>query len=181
MNDDPGFSDDGRDLSRYRCESQAYQALHVHDVCRQGIVPYFYGLFETFDPELLGDESESFKKDKNPPCAILLEYLPSPASFESAGVSPELVRMAVDGLRKIHGARVMHNDAYPKNILVVSRTESHRLVWVDFDVSMVFPDEEPGGTLSLDDEAAWEIKVFESRACKVVGSSPRLVCPLVSV
>lgn len=76
--------------------------------------------------------------------------------------------MAVEGLKEIHGARVIHNDAYLKNVLVVPRTESHCLVWVDFDVSIVFPKEEIGSTLNLNDEAAWEIKVFESRACKLV-------------
>ncbi|KAJ5582011.1 hypothetical protein N7535_000631 [Penicillium sp. DV-2018c] len=165
MEDDPGFADDGRDLCRYRCESQAYQALHAHGVCRQGIVPYFYGLFETFDPELLGDNLESFKEDKNFPCAILLEYLPNATSFESAGVSPELVKIAFEGLKKIHGARVIHNDTYPKNVLVVPRPEPHRVIWVDFDVSIVFsPEEETRGKLNLDDEAAVEMELFECRA-----------------
>lgn len=168
INEDLGFADDGRDLCRYRCESQSYQALHAHGVCKQGIVPSLYGIFEAFDPELLGDDIASFKEDKEFPSAILLEYLPNAISFQSAGLSPELIRMAIEGLKKIHGAHVVHNDAYPKNVLVVPRTESHRVVWIDFDVSIVFPAEETTkGPLDWNFEVPLEMSFFESRVSKL--------------
>ncbi|PTU25607.1 hypothetical protein P175DRAFT_0540080, partial [Aspergillus ochraceoroseus IBT 24754] len=110
---EPGFADDGRDLCQYRCESQAYQVLHAHGVCELGIIPYFYGIFESFDPDLLGSALESFKGDPTPPCAILLEYLRDATSFEKASLSSEAIDMAVNGLKIIHGAHVVHNDAYP--------------------------------------------------------------------
>ncbi|RHZ52670.1 uncharacterized protein CDV56_103043 [Aspergillus thermomutatus] len=176
MGDDPGFSPDGRDLCRYRCESQAYQALWTHGVCGQGIVPYLYGLLESFDPRLLGSDLGSFNEDKAFPCAILLEYLPNPTSFETAGasLSPELVRIAVDSLKTIHGARVVHNDPHLKNVLIVPKAKSPRVVWVDFDVSIVFSGEGTRGLLTLSDEAEWETKVFESRVRKLRNNSPRI-------
>ncbi|PWY82973.1 hypothetical protein BO70DRAFT_261235, partial [Aspergillus heteromorphus CBS 117.55] len=138
MKDDPGFADDGRDLCRYRCESQAYQALHINGICKLGIVPYFYGIFESFDPQLLGSALESFEKYHNLPCAILLEYLPNATSFEHASLSSESISTAILNLKIIHGARVVHNDAYPKNTLIAPGTRSQRVVWIDFDVSIVF-------------------------------------------
>lgn len=92
MDGEMGFAEDGRDLCRYRCEAQAYQALRAHRVCREQTVPYLHGLFKNFDPTLLGDHLKSFQGDKTPPNAILLEYLPNTKSFESVAstISPEL-------------------------------------------------------------------------------------------
>lgn len=67
------------------------------------------------------------KKDRISPSAILLEYLPNARSFESAGVSLELIETAIEGLKEIHGACVIQNDAYPKNVLIVPQNKSRRL------------------------------------------------------
>lgn len=92
MDDDPGFSDDGRDLCRYRCEAQAYQTLQSSGICDQGIVPRFYGIFENIHHHMLmhGSSLEAFKEDKERPCAILLEYLSGGMSFSSETFCPEL-------------------------------------------------------------------------------------------
>ncbi|KAE8404263.1 hypothetical protein BDV37DRAFT_294105 [Aspergillus pseudonomiae] len=166
IGDDPGLAGDGRDLCRYRCESQAYQALHIHGACRLGTVPYFYGLFDSFDPEVLRPEFDWFKNDKFFPCAILLEYLPNAISFKSASLAPESVSMAVDGLKTIHNTGVIHNDALPKNVLIVPGTASQRVVWIDFDISIVFSAKGTRGLLNLNDEAEWEVRFFESRVRK---------------
>ena len=174
MDDDPGFSDDGRDLCRYRCESQAYQALQAHGICDQGVVHCFYGVFEDIDPHLLGSSLEAFEDDKKQPCAILLEYLSGSKSFSSHGVfCPELLERAMASLEKIHAAGVIHNDSYPKNILVVSGGKGcprQRVVWIDFDVSIVFSADIAGQILDLDldGEAEWEMRVFKSRVRKMV-------------
>lgn len=161
MDDDPGFSDDGRDLCRYRCESQAYQALQAHGIC-EGVVPCFYGVFEDIDPHLLGSSLEAFKDDKKQPCAILLEYLSGSKSFTIHGVfCPELLERAMAGLERI------------RNILVVSGGKGcprQRVVWIDFDVSIVFSADIAGQILDLDldGEAEWEMRVFKSRVRKMV-------------
>ncbi|OGM47025.1 hypothetical protein ABOM_003658 [Aspergillus bombycis] len=167
IGDDPGLADDSRDLCRYRCESQVYQALHVRGACRLGIVPYFYGLFDSFDPEMLGPDLDNFDSDKFFPCVILLEYLPNAISFKSASLAPESVSMVVDGLKTIHSTGVIHNDAHPKNVLTVPETRSQRVVWIDFDISIVFSAKGTRGLLNLNDEAEWEVSIFESRARKM--------------
>ncbi|KAF4760560.1 hypothetical protein HAV15_007651 [Penicillium sp. str.  len=40
-NGDPGFTEKGRDLSRFRSEAKAYNNLHAFGVC----VPKYYGSF----------------------------------------------------------------------------------------------------------------------------------------
>lgn len=176
MDGEMGFAEDGRDLCRYRCEAQAYQALHAHRVCREQTVPYLHGLFENFDPTLLGDHLKSFQGDKTPPNAILLEYRPNAKSFESAAstISPEPETIAIEGLQKKHDARVIHNDNYPKNVLVVPQDKSQRAVWVDFDVAIVFPAEGTRGLLSLPEEDEWEMEVVKSRMRKLVRCLPAL-------
>ncbi|GAB1191698.1 hypothetical protein APSETT444_000880 [Aspergillus pseudonomiae] len=71
--------------------------------------------------------------------------------------------MAVDGLKTIHNTGVIHNDALPKNVLIVPGTTSQRVVWIDFDISIVFSAKGTRGLLNLSDEAEWEVRVFESR------------------
>ncbi|KAE8149557.1 hypothetical protein BDV25DRAFT_130263 [Aspergillus avenaceus] len=121
MGDDPGFSPDGRDLCRYRCESQAYFSLSRHGACDQGIVPQFYGVLENLDPSIFEPDLEAFKGDKNQPCGILLEYLQDASTFTSDERSEELFLYSTEALKQIHQARVIHNDPHPtRNLLVAS-------------------------------------------------------------
>ena len=188
MDDDPGFSDDGRDLCQYRWESRAYQALQASGLCDQEIVRRFYGVFENIDPSMLsmfGSSLGAFKEDKERPYAILLEYLPGSKNFSSEIFSPELFERAIAGLEKIHAAGVIHNDPYPRNVLVVPGEGGgciqRRVVWIDFDVSIVFSADTAGRTLDLDldEETECEIRVFKSRVRKTV-SEKNLKTPICS-
>ncbi|KKZ61624.1 hypothetical protein EMCG_03870 [[Emmonsia] crescens] len=42
-NGDPGYTEKGRDLNRFRCELNAYKKLLTSGVCARGFVPKFYG------------------------------------------------------------------------------------------------------------------------------------------
>ncbi|PWY83805.1 hypothetical protein BO94DRAFT_625381 [Aspergillus sclerotioniger CBS 115572] len=161
MDDDPGFSPDGRDLSRYRCESQAYLALSRHGTCDMGIVPQFYGVLENLDPSVFEPNLEAFNEDKVHPCAIILEYLHDASVFTSEPRSVELRQYAKDALNQIHQAGVIHNDPHPTRNLVVA--SGGRVVWVDFDTSIVFSGARRG-ELDFNEEACDELKYFESCA-----------------
>lgn len=76
---------------------------------------------------------------------------------------------AVTGIQQIHSAFIEHNDPYPKNIMIVS-DDSERVVWIDFDVAITYPDSSYIG----DREHDWieiETRWVESVGVKLVGTS----------
>lgn len=68
---------------------------------------------------------------------IILEYLPDAESLNCVNYSAARYRDAIVGMKRIHEAHVIHEDVYPKNILVVPGAPE-RLVWVGFDVATTF-------------------------------------------
>lgn len=94
----------------------------------------YYGILEDLDPDHFRSHLVAFKSDKERPSAILLEYLPNAVPLTKDNIRNEFVQMGLEGLVKIHAAGVIHNDPYPKNVLV----SGERLVWIDFDVAIVF-------------------------------------------
>ncbi|KAL4910516.1 hypothetical protein BDW74DRAFT_164419 [Aspergillus multicolor] len=128
---DPGYSENGRSLNRFRCERNAYKNLSVAGVCERGFVPRFYGVIERVNPTTFKPFLNHFTDNKFHPSAILLEYLPN----------AESLNYAVQGMKEIHKGGVFHEDIYPKNLLLVrddTRPKTTRLVWIDFDVSTTF-------------------------------------------
>jgi hypothetical protein len=64
--------------------------------------------------------------------AILLEYIPDAVRIDEdpSQLTPELALAAVDALRQVHSAGVLHMDVLPRNILV----DRDMKVWlIDFD------------------------------------------------
>ncbi|CAG8418180.1 unnamed protein product [Penicillium salamii] len=76
-NGDPGYAANGRDLDRFRCESQAYEKLLDSDACARGFIPEFHGHIDQIDPAEFYPILRDFIQDKFKPRAILLEYLPN--------------------------------------------------------------------------------------------------------
>ncbi|EDN07417.1 predicted protein [Histoplasma mississippiense (nom. inval.)] len=86
---------------------------------------------------------------------------------EDAG--KERMAKAVKGIQQIHSALVEHNDPYPKNIMIVP-DDSERVVWIDFDVAITYPD----STYIGDREHGWieiETRQIESVGVKLVDAS----------
>lgn len=86
-----------------------------------------------------------FADDKHNPSAILLEYLPNAEELNCVNYSDERFQKAIDGLKAIHAAHIHHYDLYPRNILIV-RGSPERVVWIDFDVAMIFPNKATVGS-----------------------------------
>ena len=172
MDDDPGLAPDGRDLCRYRCELQAYRSLQAHNVCGKG-VPQFYGTLESLDPSAFKQDLEDFSDDKYLPCAIL-EWLPDARPLSGLKWSPQVVEPLFTALDHIHQAGVIHNDSYPKNILVVPEQQRQRIVWIDFDVSILFV-EGRREKMSYDDEVDLENQLIRSSLLRLVRSGPQLI------
>ncbi|OOF98746.1 hypothetical protein ASPCADRAFT_512927 [Aspergillus carbonarius ITEM 5010] len=142
-NEDPGYAQDGRDLNRSRCELNAYRSLQAGGVCQKGVVPRYIGYIDQLDPALYRPHLDHFANDTNKPAGILLEFLPNTESL--------------NWLREIHQTKVLHNDTYPRNILIV-RGDPERIVWIDFDVSMSYSESQlQDGRVRMwfEDEIEW--------------------------
>ncbi|KAJ6125886.1 serine/threonine protein kinase, partial [Penicillium samsonianum] len=136
-NGDPGYTEKGRDLNRFRCELNAYKKLLTSGVCARGFVPKLYGYINRMDPAAFRPAFQHFAQDKLKPRAILLEYLPNSESLNCVNYSDALYPQAIEGMKEIHKAGVHHHDTYPRNLLLV-RENPDRLVWIDFDVATTF-------------------------------------------
>ncbi|EEA27059.1 hypothetical protein TMatcc_004661 [Talaromyces marneffei ATCC 18224] len=66
-NGDPGYTEKGRDLNRFRCELNAYKNLQKFGVCEQGFVPYLYGHIERVDPAAFQPALHHFAHDEFKP------------------------------------------------------------------------------------------------------------------
>ncbi|OJD24729.1 hypothetical protein ACJ73_03908 [Blastomyces percursus] len=140
-NGDPGYARDRiRDLDRSRCEIRAYCSLEWSKICDSGAVPNFYGFMLAIDPANCTPHPDAFRHDAGLPSAILIEYLPKPLVMNCVTYTKERMRKAVIGIQQVHLALVEHNDPYPKNILIVPG-DLERVVWVDFDVAIVYPND----------------------------------------
>ncbi|PWY76046.1 hypothetical protein BO94DRAFT_605254 [Aspergillus sclerotioniger CBS 115572] len=145
-NGDPGFTEKGRDLNRFRCELRAYRNLRRFGVCDRGSVPYYHGYFDQLDPAQLAPHLNHYMEDINNPSVILLEYLEGTEELNCVNYSDDSFQIALRGLQDIHSALV-HHDIYPKNILIVRgpperRETPERVVWIDFNVAMTFTDKQ---------------------------------------
>ncbi|OJD21069.1 hypothetical protein ACJ73_07592 [Blastomyces percursus] len=140
-NKDPGYANDGvRDLNRTRCEIRAYCSLKRFKICDGGFVPKFYGYMLAVNPTSWEPHLDAFQHDIDLPSAILIEYLPNPVPMNSVTYSKKRFEKVNIGIRQIHLALIEHNDPYPKNVLIVPG-DPERVVWIDFDVAIVYPNE----------------------------------------
>ncbi|KAK2804854.1 hypothetical protein FQN51_001496 [Onygenales sp. PD_10] len=170
INKDPGLTPKGRDLCRHRCEIEAYKLLSAAGICEQGFVPKLHAIFEDIDPltPTLSPHLNAFLGDLHHPCAILLEYLPHAEPLNCENYSKDRIQKTIMGIQAIHRARVVHNDPYPKNVMIVPGTASNgsdeRVVWIDFDIALNYGSEKVGGRIQYDEssEIEYEERIVES-------------------
>ncbi|KAB8274581.1 hypothetical protein BDV30DRAFT_225746 [Aspergillus minisclerotigenes] len=152
-NGDPKYTKKGRDLTRFRYETNAYKKLLTSSVCERSIVPKFHSCINEVDPAAFHPALRHFAQDTFKPREILLEYLPNAESLNCVNYSDTLYPQAIEGMKEIHKAGVHHRDIYPRNILLV-RGNPDRLVWSDFDVATTFTDLGPEEQARCEDEIA---------------------------
>lgn len=154
-------------MNRFRNETNAYKSLHAFDVCDSGLVPKYYGSIDRLDPSCHQPWLNDFQNDEFHPSAILLEYLVNPEPLNCVNYSKERLAKAMEALVQVHSALVVHNDIYPKNILIVPGSPE-RVVLMDFDIAKTFPTKE---LLDQDigfhdpepiQSCKWEIQLLES-------------------
>jgi serine/threonine protein kinase len=128
------FSKDQKE--RYTREVIAYRHLCHFNVPSLGVVPNVYGVLPSINRkqlrEMLGDAKPEGVQISVPASAVLLEYIEGTRPTAD-NMTYELAQKAIDGLRAIHEARVLHKDIDARNILV--QPAAGKVVWIDFSIA----------------------------------------------
>lgn len=77
-------------------------------------------------------EDEPFMTGKSWLSAMFNEYIPGLEELTFENVTQECLDSLHDGIKAINSARVLHNDPFPKNMMVFSEDPA-RAMWLDFD------------------------------------------------
>ena len=119
------------------CESTAYRRLKAKGLRDDGYIPHFFGIIRQIRPKSWQPHLDMFIGDKLLPNAILIEYIPHMQMINLSTFTPSRMSKLVDILEKIHAAGVLHNDPYPRNMMVVPGNPD-RVLWIDFDRAQTF-------------------------------------------
>ncbi|KAK2806784.1 hypothetical protein FQN50_005646 [Emmonsiellopsis sp. PD_5] len=120
-----------REVNLFVCESTAYQRMKAKGLCKQGVVPDFYGTVTNIQPSLW-PSLHMFLEDKLPPNAVLIEYIPNMKQVDLSNFSKPRLAKLRRILDDIHQARVLHGDPKPRNMMI-SMGKQARVLWTDFD------------------------------------------------
>ncbi|KAI9061101.1 hypothetical protein FKP32DRAFT_1678445 [Trametes sanguinea] len=128
------------DVDAFEQELDGYAHLEHYGVVEKGIVPRCYGwltLSPTHIAQILklpklSTAAKLMEHTREPPRAILLEYIADAQLLTTDNVTHELADITLRSLAEIHSAYVMHGDIHSRNILVAP---GNRVVWVDFNNS----------------------------------------------
>ncbi|OJD18345.1 hypothetical protein ACJ73_08727 [Blastomyces percursus] len=129
-----------REMNLFIRESTAYRRLKAKGLCNRGVIPDFYGTITKIKATEWPD-LHMFHEDKLPPNAILIEYIPNMQQIDLSNFSESYLHRFRDILCEIHEARVYHGDAYPRNMMILPRKKTTRVLWIDFDSAQTFPEE----------------------------------------
>ncbi|KAJ5407640.1 hypothetical protein N7509_001523 [Penicillium cosmopolitanum] len=130
-----------REVNFYVCESTAYRRLKAKGFCERKVIPDFYGTITNIQPRQW-PHLWMFVDDELPPTAIVIEYVPNMHRIDLTNFSPQNVQILRDILEDIHLAGVLHDDTYPRNMMI-SRdpsTKQVRVLWIDFDRAQTFSE-----------------------------------------
>ncbi|KAJ9246535.1 hypothetical protein DTO271D3_8147 [Paecilomyces variotii] len=127
-----------REIDSFICESTAYHRLKEYGLCRQGVVPDFYGVIKGIDPTSCQPFLKRFLKDELFPNAILIEYIPDLHEIDLSTFSDYRIATLRTILESIHGVGIYHGDPYPRNMMVQKYTK--RVLWIDFDHAQTFSE-----------------------------------------
>lgn len=110
--------DPNREKNIFVCESTAYRRLKDAGLCERGVVPDYYGAITDIQPQLWPD-LVNFHNDEQLVDAILLEYIPNMQRLYLGNVTRSRMLKLRSTLQEIHDARVLHDDIYPRNMMVL--------------------------------------------------------------
>lgn len=73
---------------------------------------------------------------------FVIECFPNSESLDCVNYCNMIYPQAIEGMKGIHKAGVVHEDIYARNMMLI-RGEPDRLVWIDFDIAMTFDEAGP--------------------------------------
>lgn len=132
------FDPPDREINLFVSESTAYHRMQLKGLCEKGVIPDFYGTIRNIQPSCWSD-LDMFLRDRLPPNAILIEYIPNLQSINLSNYSEQRLAKLRQILDEIHEANVLHGDPMPRNMMV-SLGEQDRVHWLDFDSAQTFPE-----------------------------------------
>ncbi|KAH7305456.1 hypothetical protein B0I35DRAFT_516291 [Stachybotrys elegans] len=134
-----------REHDVFNREVTSYRRLKQHGLCARRVVPDFYGAVTQMQLADWHQMLHSFKEDEVPPCAIFIEYIPDLHMIDLTNFSEARLAKFLQILDEIHNLRILHDDTYPRNMLVARGNEGQedRVIWIDFDCAWTnLPDDE---------------------------------------
>ncbi|PYI22758.1 hypothetical protein BO99DRAFT_399835 [Aspergillus violaceofuscus CBS 115571] len=135
------WDDPDAEISMCIREVTSYERLKAKGLCARGVVPDYYGYLTIADLTLWPD-LHMFTNDALPPKAILIEYVPDMKQLDLTNYTKARAEKLRDVLFEINAAKILHSDIAPRNIMVCGG-EQERVLWIDFDMAMVFPEDRP--------------------------------------
>lgn len=97
-------------------------------------------MIKQIDPTSCEPFLDGFLNDKILPSAILLEYIPDMHKIDLSNFSVSRVTKLRTILERIHNAGILHDDPYPRNMMIQSHTD--RVLWIDFDRAQTFSEDQ---------------------------------------
>ncbi|KAJ0413121.1 hypothetical protein BJY00DRAFT_306542 [Aspergillus carlsbadensis] len=129
-----------RETNIHTCEVAAYKRLQAHGLCDRAVIPKFHGSIEDLDPNLHQPHLDMFLQDEYAPKAILLEYIADMEAIHWTNYTAAKRDNFIRGLEEIHAAGVIHDDVYPRNLMVV-KGDAERAIWIDFDRAQTWDED----------------------------------------
>lgn len=117
-------------------------------LCDKKFIPDFYGTIKQIQLSQWPELYPIFCDDELPPNAVLIEYIPFLQELDLNTFSETRIVKLREILDEIHQAKVVHHDAYPRNMMIsLEPGKEERVLWIDFDSAQTFPENEPLSSL----------------------------------
>jgi hypothetical protein len=127
-------------MTPFNLERTAYE--HIQAARIDGYIPEVFG----YDYRTLPNWGLPFgTEDDQLYYAIVMEWVEGAEQVSPDNISVPSACMLLNGLGKIHGAGVLHNDTFKRNLMVVP--DKDRGVWTDFSCAHMGEETHFGGEM----------------------------------
>jgi serine/threonine protein kinase len=123
----------------YVKEVEAYRFLSHYGVVKEGVVPKIFGILPTISQRrldvLLKDSIPENAPIALPASGLVMEFIEAAVSPTRENMTPAIAWDALEGLRLIHKAHILHQDTEARNLLI--RPSTGEAIWFDFSSARI--------------------------------------------